>query len=200
MGSSNKSGRRLAAVQCHEAVTFVESAKRFQKQEAMLRRFQEDEMYKAYRAELASARERQEDEAWEAYWAQEEQKALIQRQEDEMWEAYRLEKASIKLQQEDEMWENYFSSMKMEEEAEEWILTNTFPSAPCYTQVGSARFWLTSNGNKHFYPTGHNGKTSKSRRYRPAEKKSDEGKFHGRPKGRSFRKLRVEGPPVSDLI
>lgn len=191
MGSSNKSGRRLTTVQCHEVVAFVESSKRFQKQETMLKRFQEDAMYKAYWAELASIRERQEDEAWESYWAQEDQKALIQSQEDATWEAYWLEKAHTISH--DEMLKDHLSKMELEEQ----IFTSTFSLAPCYLDVGFARFWVTNKGNKHLYPTGHMGKTSKIKRYHPVEKKSDRGKCHGRPKGRFFRKLKMEGPSVA---
>lgn len=47
------------------------------------------------------------------------------------------------------------------------------------------------------FPTGKPNHYSQERRYVPITKKSDEGKIHGKPKGRSFKALKMEGDPPS---
>lgn len=61
-------------------------------------------------------------------------------------------------------------------------------------EEGYSRFNAAKLRDNHMYPTGKPGHTTKTHRYNPATKKSDEGKIHGKLKGgRSRNRIKQDG-------
>lgn len=121
---------------------------------------------------------------------------FIAQQKATMWYRYRAELERIARTPVGEPEpESFIPHEDISEDSSVAIADDGEPTAP----AGYARFEITDSGPSHFYPTGKGKHTSKSKRYNPTVKKSDQAKskkFHGKPKGRPYSKLRKNKTPL----